>query len=353
MRRFGESPTLRACMAALLLLGVSMVGGVRGASPAAALDVTAVMPVVGLTAGPDADHPVIGYTLLSYDGQETCELATIDWMSGLVTDLASTPTTEACVTDLAVAPDGTIYGIKAFELFGAGGPSCVASLCTTPLARLVTFAPDGTASDIEIAAPAEYPFTTESLNGFRGIAVDDDGVVHVIVNGLWVDITDCSPGPVDGSVTGTSPADGRYDWTACLFTVDPTTGVMTPIGPSRWPGNYLAGFSIGDEEAWTLMFAVSPLDATPSDGPAIYWSSVDLDTGEVTPIGSTYSPENGLFDQLRSGATIFALITDPVTEEYVTGIVDPLTGVRTPIAPLVAELPPKPEPEPVTPAFTG
>jgi len=350
-RRFATSAVIRTTVAAAVMVAMCVIVTGPGATPATALETTDVMGIVAVTDGPDAEHPVLAYSLLTADGNETCELITIDWMTGLVTDLPSIASAEACVTDLAVAPDGTVYGIRPNELFGAGEVSCVSDPCTTPLARLVTFADDGTPTSIDIFPSLEYPFRTEYLGLFRGIAVDDDGVIHVIVNQMWVDVTDCSPAPVELSLLTEDVADETYDWSACLFSVDPTSGAMTLVGPSRMSGDVLAGFSIGSEGAWTLMFAVSPLDVEPVTAPEAYWSLIDPASGEVTPIGPTYSTDNGQFDQLRSGTTVYALVADPVTEQYVTAIVDPLTGAITPIAALVTELPPTPEP--LGPVFTG
>jgi len=358
MHTFEKSRVAAVSVAAMLIVTLSVVDGVHRATRADALDLTRIAPIVAVTEGPDAEQPVIGYTLATPDSQETCELLRIDWVTGLTVDLPSTPTADACVTDLAVAPDGTVYGIKAIAPPEPVGVTCASSFCGPPLARLVTFAADGTATSIEIGpATLNYEFSLDLLGVFRGVAVDSAGVIHVTINNLWVDVTDCSPAPspVPGSTSGASPAvtvaDGIYDWSACLFTVDPTTGDMTLVGPSKLPGNFLAGLSIGSEGGRTLAFLIAPSSVAPSSIDAAYWGAVDLATGEVTPTGSTYPTSNGMFDQLRSQSIIYALVEDPATGTYRTATVDPLTGAIISINDLRTELPPRPEP--VAPAFTG
>lgn len=360
MRRPAASPLTRMVAAAAVLASLFVVGGVPSGSSAGALDLTEVMPVLGITEGPDAEHPIIGYTLASSDSQATCELLRIDWATGLTTDLPSTPTAEACVTDLAVAPDGTVYGIAPVASPLPTALACASvgpvDLCGRPLARLVTFAADGTPTSMEIGPSLTYDFDAESLAGFRGVAVDNDGVVFVIVNGLWVDVTTCLPEPL--TVTppaavgaSTSIADGIIDWSACLFTVDPATGEMTLVGPSTLPGNVLAALSIGADGGRTLALLLTPDAVGPSSGPSFYWGAVNLGTGAVDPTGSVYENTNGLFDQLRSGSLIYALVEDAVTGGYRTALVDPATGAITPLTDLVTELPPRPEP--ARPTFTG
>ena len=352
MRRPTASPLIRTAVAAAVLVAMCVVGGVPGAPTAGALDLTKVVGVLGITTGPDADHPVIGYTLASNDSQSTCELLRIDWATGLTTDLPSTPTADACVTDLAVAPDGTVYGIKAPAPIPPTSITCVTTFCGTTLARLVTFAADGTATITEIGSASTYTFGSSFLGSFyRGIAVDSSGVIHVMINDLWVDVTTCAPGPAPGSVPGSSVADGIHDGSACLFTVDPSSGEMTLVGPSRLPSDVLAGLSIGVDGGRTLSFLLTPEAVGPSSVDVAYWGTVNLGSGEVSPSGTTYPVNNGLFDQLRSGSLIYALVEDPATGGYRTALIDPTTGAITPLTDLVTDLPPRPDP--VGPAFTG
>jgi len=354
MHRSRTTRTLRVSLAAIVLAATGLLGGM-GSGPASALDLDGVMPVVGVIEGPNAT--VIGYTLGADQAQTNCELLTIDWSTGFTTDLPAAPSPDACVVDLAVAPDGTVHGLGSVPSQPqptTSGPSALATcaatsqFCGNPLARFVTFAPDGTATSIEIGTSNFYLMDENPLALFRGLAIDSVGTIFVLLSGLMVDVRNCQPALAPGSASETSVMDGQEDWSSCLFTLDPGTGVLTLVGPSRLPATLTAGLSIGVDGAWTLSlpgFGVGSTD--PAAFVDFYWSRVNLLTGEVTPSGAAYSSSNGFFDQLRSSSGILALVGGP-TSGYDTGDVDPSNGQITPIIDLNTR-----RPEPVTPTYTG
>ncbi len=159
-----------------------------------------VMALVGatlfVTASPaaPAGPPIVGYTVIASDG---CTLATIDLSTGDVTALGAGFTGLACVDDLAVAPDGTVYGITNF--FNG-----------LLIAHLVRFDADGTPVDLG-------PFTGD----FTESELDEGGIAFGPGNQLFVHMqTD----------EGIGECDGNND-DACLYGVDVDTLVATLIGP--------------------------------------------------------------------------------------------------------------------------
>jgi hypothetical protein len=163
------------------------------------LAVIALTAVVGslmaFTATPASAAP-IAYTILSTDG---CQLSTIDLATGTVTPLSAGPSGAACVDDLAVAPDGTVYGISDF-------------VASSTSATLVTFNP--TTGAVVTTVPFTGDFD-ESFTARGGIAVDRNGVLYA---------------------SFTTNEDGCSDLTndafVCLYRVDPATAAATLIGPS-------------------------------------------------------------------------------------------------------------------------
>lgn len=341
----------------------------------------AVVLVAGIVAsGPRSTAPadaapapgsIFGYSMVETEGG--CELVTVDWATGAVTDLPAAPSPDACAFDLAVGPDGVVRGVVAestlLTSIDAVSDRSIASV--TPLGSLITFAVDGTPSYLPLTPPADYAALISIYSMFPGIAVSADGTVFVTLNGLWANVTTCAPsgGIGDTGLESIEPTDGDVDWTSCLFTLDPTTGALTLVGPSRRPTDDLAGLSIGSDASWILMLPgthTGPVSTPSSDtaGGAVlaYWSRIDRTTGEVTPTGVTYDPSAGaLFDQFRDGAAVYAFVDDETLGGWMTATVDPTSGAITRIAHVanddlramlaIAKAPPAPEP--ATPKFTG
>ena len=160
----------------------------------------AVLVAVALSAGvlavttSSAPAAPIAYTTLQTDG---CQLATIDLATGVVTPLADPPSGLACVDDLAVAPNGTVYGIRDIPDSGMS-------------ANLVTF--DATGNPSATVLTGNF---TQSFTAHGGIAVDANGVVYAQ---FVTNETGCS--------------DLQSTAEACLYTVNPATGAATLIGSS-------------------------------------------------------------------------------------------------------------------------
>lgn len=341
----------------------------------------AALVLVGVSLGPiragatETDHPITGYTLVDLTPPYglLCQLAEIDWSSGMVTVLPATASNLTCVNDLAVAPDGTVHGFDPifadeFDPTSEIG-SAVISEATT-VGRFVTFDSEGTPSSIDVDLPQSYTMNHDLLSQFWGIAIAEDGSIFVTINRLWAQVTTCEPGVLVGSLEFET-SDGDYDWTSCLFTLDPSTGGLTLVGPSNMPGDDLAGLSIGSEGARSLLLPFTPLSVSPSIPSEFVWSSVDLNSGAATASGLTYSVTDGMFDQLRFLPDLFVLLRDDTSGEFSSGMVNPQTGIITEVAPLmIGSSPiastglrpvlgitggsrPTPPPEPVVPAFTG
>ena len=63
------------------------------------------------------DAPTMGYTIVS-TGPNLCDLYSVDLVTGVLTDLPATTSEAACAADLAVAPNGTVYGIAGTQYLG-------------------------------------------------------------------------------------------------------------------------------------------------------------------------------------------------------------------------------------------
>jgi hypothetical protein len=350
MARIRRSTVVPVLAATLALIGVSLGSIGAGAS--------------------ESDRLIIGYSLLDLSEGEgrLCQLVEVDWSSGNVTVLPATASSLACVNDLAVAPDGTVHGFDPVYVDEFDLGSDIGSAEVLKVGRFVTFGVNGTPSSIDVDLPQSYTMNNDLFSQFWGIAITENGSIFVTINRLLADVTTCEPGVVIGSLEFES-SDGVYDWTSCLFSLDPSTGQLTLVGPSAVPGDNLAGLSIGSDGARTILWPLAPRSLSPSDGPDVIWSSVDLSSGATTASGLSYSASNGLFDQLRSLPTLFVLLRDDTSFQFSSGTVDPETGVITRVAPLKIggepirspDLRPVlgittrsgPAPAPVVPAFTG
>src|SRR5687767_6672484 len=152
---------------------------------------TAGLLAIGTTAAIAAP---LAYTTVFDDGG--CRIVTVDIATGTTTALSAAPDEEACVSDLAVGPDGRLWGILQLQ----NGIDLDA--------RLVEFDP------ATGAILGEGPITgnfTESGLAEGGIAFNSNDVMVVHI------VTD-EPG-----------CDESY---VCLYTVDPATRVATFVGNS-------------------------------------------------------------------------------------------------------------------------
>ena len=140
---------------------------------AVGLGVSALL-VVGWVAPQTSAEAVapMGYTVIAGDG--SCDLATLDLVTGTLTDLPAASSAEACAIDLAAAPDGTVYGIGDRQL---RRPS--ASTATWP--RPPRSAPSSPTPPT--APPRTTPIVVEDgTDGgivYGGIAVSASGTIYV------------------------------------------------------------------------------------------------------------------------------------------------------------------------------
>lgn len=305
--------------------------------------------------------PTLGYTIIANDAG--CDLNTIDLATGALTDLPAPSSEAACANDLAVAPDGTVYGIAGFGFFAVGSVGPAADSLGNP--QLITFSANGTPSGQTLAVGGT------PIDGGTSIAVDAAGTMYVIA----INETTC-----DAGLNGPKSIDPS-DTTAynCLFTVNIATGELTQVGDGFSPNYPVLGLASCASKMWAQTPGLmAPLNGNEPATIGLPWASIDPTTGVPTEAG--ISTELFGFDCLATGDTIYAMSTvfvgpAPLSFEpqgaapgqvvFVLGTVDPSTGVFTEsiisnvpttmpvLAFAVAPLPVVPDPvAPVTPIFT-
>ena len=312
--------------------------------------------------------PTLGYTIVG-SGAGLCDLTTIDLATGALTDLPAPSSEAACADDLAVAPNGTVYGIAGYQFFRPGSVGPAADSLGNP--QLITFSANGT--------PSGQTLTVNGapISGIYGgsIAVDAAGTMYVIA----VNETTCVVG-LNGP-KGIDPSDSlAYN---CLFTVDITTGVLTQVGDGFSPNHVIFGLASCASKLWAQVPGfIAPANGNQPATLGLPWASINPATGVPTEAGA--STQIFGFDCLAAGDTVYAMSTDflpfgPTSIEpqgaaptiLALGTVDPATGVftetvtisdSTAIIPYaafaVAPLPVVPDPtvpvvpDPVAPVFT-
>ena len=309
-----------------------------------------------------AETPSTGYTIIS-TGPGLCDLYSIELATGVLTDLPATSSEAACANDLAVAPNGTVYGITGTRFFG---PVSVAPAeDSAGGAELITFSADGTPSGQSLTVDG-FP-----ISGITGgsIAVDAAGTVYVIA----VNETTCNPLLAPGS--GIEPSD-TYVFN-CLYSVNLSTGALTQIGDGFAANAVIWGLTSCASSMWTLTDRLPPLsiDSEPSALPtsiSFPWLNINPTTAAIALAGGSERPLG--YDCLANRSTVYALtgalltdssVTDPaeVSPSQTLGTVDPTTGVFTPTValspavviggfPAFAVAPPQDTPEPTPPVFT-
>ena len=267
-------------------------------------------------------EPVTAFTVMD-DGQGMCDLLTIDLASGVLTDLPAVPSEAACAWDLAVAADGTVYGIAGTQI-GIGSVSpAVDSLGG---AVLITFSADGTPSGQTLTVGGSP--ISGTFGG--GIAVDAAGIVYVIA----VNETTCESQPID--LQSFAPSD-TYIFN-CLFTVNLSSGELTQVGDGFPPDTAVLGLTSCASDMWTLMFEPDPFNGQQSPASiAIPWMSID--TTNAIPTEAGISTQALGYDCVATGNTVYAMSTGLgltangiAPSEFVgadLGTVDPTTGVFT------------------------
>ena len=160
-------------------------------------------------------EPVTAFTIMD-DGQGLCDLYAIDLATGALTDLPAPSSEAACAEDLAVAANGTVYGIAGTQFFVVGSVS--PAYDSLGGAELITFSADGTPSGQTLTVGGA------PISGISGgsIAIDAAGTVYVIaINETTCDPRLTAPGSFDPSDTLAFN---------CLFTVNLSTGELNQVG---------------------------------------------------------------------------------------------------------------------------
>jgi hypothetical protein len=269
----------------------------RSRRAAAAVLLTAALSVAGVVAMPAANAgiladpeaaPPVAYTINGDDFPTACSLQRIDLATGAVTPFGA-PSPDACVADLAVAPDGSVWGI---------GPA------PTPLAplpgELVHF--DETTGDVLSATPFTGAFSDQDLR-FGGLAFDAAGTMYAQL------VTD-EPGCDTVSV--------------CLYTVDPATAVATFVG-APGPEFDITFLSFLAADCGTALDTVIPAFTLAGEDPApTSWGDAGASSHDDRDALASYDGATGLLtetahfpseddivvglDYSRADGTLYALV---------------------------------------------
>ncbi len=330
----------------------------------AALAVTGFAAVPAARAGLEAEPtaPPAAYVSEIAAPPFLCVLSSLDLATGDTAPLGAAPSAEACVIDLAVAPDGSIWGVGPIPTDG-----------TPEVPYLTHF--DQTTGEVLSSGPFTGAFD-EVLGIYGGIAFDGAGTLYAQL------VTD-EPGCDDNFV--------------CLYTVDPATGASTLVGA---PGDDYARTSLIflAADCGTAMDTTEPTifeDLSTESGwddPAVTGhddadslARYDRTTAALSEVAHFADPDTftvGL-DYARADGTLYALtaprtipgeagepIAQPSGDVGVSAIlvslytVDPATAAVTLVAPLDPEAnvvglgiagtcPVPPAPIVLEPTFTG
>ena len=238
-------------------------------------------------------EPVTAFTIMD-DGQGLCDLYTIDLATGALTDLPAASSEAACAKDLAVAANGTVYGIAGTEFFSLTAVS--PAIDSLGGAELITFSADGTPSGLTLTVGG---FPISGISG-GSIAVDAAGTVYVIaINETTCDPRLTAPGSFDPSDTFAF---------SCLYTVNLSTGELTQVGDGFSPNRSVFGLTSCASNMWSLMPGLLPLSVDQSPASfGIPWASIDPTTAVATEAG--ISTQSLGFDCVATGNTVYAMST--------------------------------------------
>ncbi len=286
---------------------------------AAALGALAAVIIVPAVPASSVATAPMGYTVITGDG--SCDLATLDLVTGTLTDLPAASSPEACAVDLAAAPDGTVYGIG-IPNFSPGSIEGGNLAQAAEAGTLVTFAADGTAS----TTPIVVEDGTEGNTIFGGIAVSASGTIYVH---LVTDEPGCDTGNPLPSTTLPAAEPQYAGDSVCLYTLDAGTGVATLVGTTGLFQTPFFGLS------WCA--GLLTIADTTENGE---WGTESTSTGEVT-IGATVTEFPLGYDcDSTTGGPLWSLQSPngggfgPLANEVTINTVDPATGALTEIVPV-------------------
>lgn len=273
-----------------------------------ALALTAL--VVGLaaaatTVAPDEAHAAgpIAFAILVDDVTGTCALASIDLGTGAITPTPTVVPGAECAHDLAVAPDGTLYGIR--DDVGTGTVHVVRFDATT-----------GAPTDLGAVSPFNATISGQPFIG-GGLAFDLSGRFLVLM--MPTNDPACTGGAGVCLYRGSDPA---------------APGSATLVGPS--------GLAV-DHAPWSMTVGCSAVLATTLDfsgqggPPPSELARVDASSGNLSSVGANGQLVTGL--ELARDGTLWALfVTFPngLNNPPVgaTAIIDQATGAVTKVADL-------------------
>jgi hypothetical protein len=189
-----------------------MMRKVRRAAAAAAT--TAMLATVGVVTISPANAGIlaepapgpVAYTLTETSLLVACRLATVDLTTGEVTELPDAAVADKCASDLAVAPDGGVWGVI------DQGESAAALLQFDP-------------------TTGELLSSTEFTGNFSSARLIEGGLAFDAAGTLYVQLVTDEEGCDESAV--------------CLYTADPATAVATFVG------------NPGDDNFETSMFTLA------------------------------------------------------------------------------------------------
>lgn len=291
----------------------------RPLAGALALFAAALAPAA-VTTTAVAAPTTFGYSV--QEGRTGCTLVKVDLATAAVTAMGAAESPDACVRDLAVAPDGTPWGIGDTSFNNNLGGRDASAVVDSPV-QLVRFSP-----------------TDGSVVSTVPVLVDGSPKVELIQGGLAVNAT----GVYAQLVTSSCDGGGAV----CLFTVDPTTGAATEIGSSTLGETELYGLAdcgglvtVRPDETDTG-YSLAPTDATTGvvgSGPAVdRWIGYDcagslryaLTSPPAVPgrVPSAVGLDLVTFDP-ATGATTLVNGIDPADADLTTFALPPATADPT------------------------
>jgi hypothetical protein len=225
-------------------------------------------PADARIAPPDVAVPAVTMWVHTADTLYRMDDATL---SLTLIGLFGTPASDG-ITDLAVAPDGTLYGISETKLYVIDDTTGVATyIADVPgLSNVgLTFLPDGTLLATDQAGGVRSVNTTTGQVteiGVFGGGYATAGDLVAVVDGTLYAISD--EGPVGDEFTN--------NW---LLTVDPTTGMASPVGQIGFGGVFGAAYANGHVYAFTRDGDVIEIDRVTGAGslrrsyPVAFWGA--------------------------------------------------------------------------------
>jgi hypothetical protein len=278
----------------------------------------ATVGLIGLTQAPAVAAPT-GFTVLAI-GDGSCKLASIDVGTGVTTPIAASGSATACVNDLALAPDGTLYGLE------QSGPDVVLVRfdVSTGAATVV-----GPITTFNAFLPGTFPV---ALGG--GLAFDAAGTMYVQ---LVTSDPQCTGADFYCLYKGSPSNPGAVQFVGTSQQFEVVVGSLT----ATCSGTLFASLPFGLELSASAFSPRANSSAPPSFADLQHQLStqqasfaelagVSPTTGKVTTIGP-YGPNtfmSGLEIDQATG-TLWGLGVQEGDPAFSTFTIDPVTGAAT------------------------